>query len=139
LDLFARFARGLAGTRSLAVTVSAEGGVMRCEHPAGIGQPVDPAAVALAAGWFLLAIRQTKAAQTLHNAVLLTLEDGVHTEALDLLNPYSTRVLPEGMIEAIAARLGQAPRRLPAADYGAFRARSAAFLKAVSVKGPNAG
>ncbi len=115
--LFARLALGLAGTRDVSLDLRTHGGALHVGHRAETGGEVEPAALVLSAVWLLLALGRPEAAETLHNAVLKTLEEGVHTNALEPLNPYSTWVVPERMIEAIEARLGQKPRRLEAVRY----------------------
>jgi hypothetical protein len=116
--VFEGFALGLTGTHGLSTALERRGGALYSHHAAPEGAAVDPATLVLAAVSVLAATGRVDAAERLHNAVLSTLEDGVHTDALELLNPYSTRVPPQHMIEAIASRLGQVPRRLTPARYG---------------------
>jgi hypothetical protein len=115
--VFERLALGLTGTHKLATTLECRGSALLSHHVAPEGTAVDPATLVLAAGTLLAATGRVDAAERLHNAVLTTLEDGLHTDALELLNPYNTRVPPARMIEAIASRLGQVPRRLTQARY----------------------
>jgi hypothetical protein len=125
-NVFERLALGLTGTHKLATTLEFRGSGLFSHHVAPEGAAVDPATLVLAAVPLLAATGRVDVAERLHNAVLRTLEDGVHTDALELLNPYSTRVPPERMIEAIASRLGQVPRRLIPARYANVSGPSAA-------------
>ncbi len=132
--VFTAAALGLNGSSALACRI--EGGRNRLwfTHESDRAAPVEPAAMVQALGWLLLAIGKPGVAACLHNAVLKTLEDGVHTDALSLLNPYATLVGDTAMLDAITSRLGQKPSRLGAVDYGAPRARtqSRATLTCVS-------
>lgn len=116
-EVFKRLALGLTGTHNLSTTLERRNATLFSYHVAPEGVAVDPAALVLSAVSVLAATGRIEAAERLHNAVLRTLEEGVHTDALELLNPYSTRVPPERMIEAIASRLGQLPRRIEPARY----------------------
>ena len=116
-ELFERLALGLTGTHSLSTRLEARNDALVSYHAAAEGAAVDPAALVLAAVGLLAATGRDEAAECLHNALLKTLEEGVHTDAMELLNPYGTRVAANRMIEAIGARLGQLPRRLAPAHY----------------------
>jgi isocitrate dehydrogenase len=87
-------------------------GSLRCEHRASPDKPVDPGAIVFASVWALACSGQGRAAATLQDALLRTLEDGIHSRALSPLHPYSKAVRPEQMMEAIAGRIGQSPRQL---------------------------
>jgi hypothetical protein len=130
-NVFERLALGLTGTHRLATTLERRGSALFSHHVAPEAAAVDPATLVLAAAPLLAATGRVDAAERLHNAVLSTLEDGVHTDALELLNPYSTRVPPERMIEAIASRLGQVPRRLTPARYANVSRPRVGHLKRV--------
>ena len=118
-SVLARFAVGIAGTRALDVRISLDSDGLRWEHRTSRADSVDPVAVVLSGARLLQVAGQQNAAMRLHDAVLRTLEDGVHTSALPVLLPYSTRVTPARMIEAIGERVGQKPRRLAAARFPA--------------------
>lgn len=115
--LFERLALGLAGTRDLSVRLSASECQLQVGHQASATAKVDPSSLVLSAAWMMLATGRVEVAEKLQNAVLKTLEEGVHTNAIEPLNPYSTWVVPERMVEAIASRLGQSPRRLKPVEF----------------------
>ncbi|MHA7871428.1 MAG: hypothetical protein ACX939_03670 [Hyphococcus sp.] len=85
--------------------------------------PVE--AVMLSGVAALVSSHRYTAATTLHNALLRTLEDGLHSAAIRHVGPY-TRILEDhALIAAIGERLGEAPRRIEPVAY-ASRARGAA-------------
>ncbi len=122
--VFTAAALGLNGSSALACRV--EGGRNRLwfTHERAPAEPIEPAVMVQALGWLLLTIGKPGVAACLHNAVLKTLEEGVHTDAIRVLNPYATIVGDTAMLDAITTRLGQKPSRLTAVDYGAPRART---------------
>lgn len=133
--LFSAAAIGLNGSEALSCKIEAGRNKLWFAHENNQQTaPVEPGAMVLALGWLLVAIGKPGVAACLHNAVLKTFEDGVHTDALSLLNPYATQVADTAMLDAISARLGQKPSRLTAVDYGAHRTRvqSRATLTCVS-------
>ncbi len=121
--IFASAAIGLNGSQALACKIEAGRNRLWFTHETTHTTPVEPAAMVLALGWLLIAMGKPGVAGCLHNAVLKTLEDGVHTDALSLLNPYATQVGDTAMLDAITGRVGQKPARLPAVDYGTQRSR----------------
>lgn len=63
-------------------------------------------------------IGQTAVAETIHNAWLKTLEDGIHTGDIAGAEHTVEKAGTEGFANAVVARLGQMPQKLPAASYG---------------------
>ncbi len=122
--LFAAAAIGLNGCEALACKIEAGRNKLWFAHEnSQQGAPVEPGAMVLALSWLLVAVGKPGVAACLHNAVLKTFEDGVHTDALSILNPYTTQVGDTAMLDAITARLGQKPSRLTPVDYGVQRTR----------------
>ncbi len=78
----------------------------------------NPSGLLQAAVLMLIHIGQPQAAARIKNAWLKTLEDGIHTP--DIYDPQTSRqkVGTEAFAEAVIARLGQLPERLPPARFG---------------------
>jgi isocitrate dehydrogenase len=75
----------------------------------------NPSGLLLATIEMLHHIGKTRQAQAIHNAWLVTLEDGIHTK--DIANPATVRqVGTQEFTRAIIDRLGQTPKHLPAAE-----------------------
>lgn len=66
-------------------------------------------------------IGQTEVAENIHNAWLRTLEDGIHTGEIASDDHTVEKVGTEGFANAVVARLGQKPEKLPVAAYGGGR------------------
>ncbi len=81
----------------------------------------NPSGLLLGAIMMLVHIGQNDVAESIHNAWLKTLEDGVHTgDIYKEGNGISKeKVGTEGFTKAVIARLGQKPTTMPAIDYGA--------------------
>ncbi len=75
----------------------------------------NPSGLLLGAVMMLIHIGQPKVAQTIHNAWLRTLEEGMHTS--DLAQSGDTPLSTDAFADAVIARLGQQPQRLPAIAY----------------------
>ncbi len=133
-SVFVAAAVGLNGSEALACKIEgARNKLWFCHENSQPSAPIEPAAMILALGWLLVAIAKPAVGACLHNAVLKTLEDGVHSDALSLLNPYSTQVGDTAMLDAITERLGQKPARLTPVDYGAQRTRGPARVRLTCV------
>lgn len=117
-EVFAAAAHSFNGTAALAVKVEAGPERLFFVHEASGATPVEPGVLVQALGWLMLALGKSGAAARLHNALLKTLEDGIHTDAMALLNPYARIVADTAMLDAIGERLDQKPSRLNAVDYG---------------------
>lgn len=75
----------------------------------------NPSGMLLASTMMLQHIGQSETASLIHNAWLRTIEDGQQTADLNRTNPLSTM----DFARAVCERLGEMPRRLPAAIYPA--------------------
>ncbi len=75
----------------------------------------NPSGLLLAAVQMLVHLGQPEAAARIHNALLRTLEDGVHT--LDIAAQDGPAVGTQAFAEAVCARLGLEPRRLTPVRY----------------------
>jgi len=79
----------------------------------------NPSGLLLAAVMMLVHIGQPAVAETIHNAWLRTIEDGVHTAelhgSLSIGRPFGSMDFADAVID----RLGQTPQKLPAVHYGA--------------------
>ncbi len=82
---------------------------------AGTGQ-ANPSGLLLGAVMMLVHIRQADVAQTIHNAWLRTIEDGLHTA--DLKGERTQRVVStDAFGQAVIERLGQLPQHFGAVAY----------------------
>ena len=79
----------------------------------------NPSGLLLASVLMLVHIGHVEAAQTIHNAWLRTLEDGLHTH--DMFNEVSSKrsVGTREFAHAVTERLGQRPERMPPVSYEA--------------------
>jgi len=77
----------------------------------------NPSGLLLSAVMMLVHLGRAKPATDIHNAWLCALEDGVHTGDIFREGTSRQRVGTRGFAEAVIARLGQRPRRMPAVDY----------------------
>jgi len=122
-EVAAAIAANAAGPATLAPTSSLgrRGGLYAAAFGAGpqacaVGL-ANPSGLLLACVTMLLELGEARAAETIHNAWLRTLEDGVRTSdmcgALFFGRPTDT----EGFTDAVIARLGRRPSRLAPAVY----------------------
>lgn len=65
----------------------------------------------------LIHIGQNEVAENIRNALYKTIEDGVHTADIYNENSSSEKVGTKEFTEAVIARLGQKPSKLPAANF----------------------
>ena len=132
-EAIASMGAALSGTRACAARVIFAGPEEHFEDisTAGGDQAAsrDPSGLLLAAIWLLRRAGEPLAAERLHNAWLRTLEDGIHTDGLKLLNPYCREVSPAEFGDALADRLGQQPRHRPAAHYASTRPKQPGLLR----------
>ncbi len=77
----------------------------------------NPSGVLLAAVSMLVHIGQGDVAETIHNAWLRTIEDGIHTGEIYRAGVSTERVNTAGFTQAVIARLGQKPVTLAAVSY----------------------
>jgi isocitrate dehydrogenase len=82
------------------------------------GQDVaNPSGLLLGAVQMLVHVGQGQVAETVHNAWLATIEDGVAT--VDVVAPDATAVGTRAFADAVIERLGRTPATLPAVRYPA--------------------
>lgn len=77
----------------------------------------NPSSLLHAGVMMLVHLGQCDVATRVHNALLRTLEDGVHTGDIFTPEQTSTRVSTEEFATAVVARLGQEPQRLTPVHY----------------------
>lgn len=77
----------------------------------------NPSGLLLGAVMMLVHIGQPEVAESIHNAWLKTLEDGIHTGDIYDEGISKERVDTKGFTDAVIARLGQRPSQLSAVDY----------------------
>jgi hypothetical protein len=131
---FAAAAVGLSGTEKLAFEVRGESDLVHFAHYTPSPGPVEPAALIFASVWLLLGLGEHSAAERLHNALLLTLEEGLHTRALQLNNPYTRVLSPDELIKAVEDRLDRHPRHLARVHYSPRSFRSAVGPNLIEVR-----
>ena len=86
--------------------------------PRRAGQNVaNPTGLLLAGVQMMVHIGQPEVAENVHNAWLKTIEDGIHTYDIHTEGESTEKVSTSGFADAIIARLGQKPQRLPIAHY----------------------
>lgn len=73
-------------------------------------------------------IGQNEAATRIHNALLKTLEDGVHTGDIYKEGSSKQKAGTKDFAEAVCARIGEKPGHFDAVDYGSSNARKAMKL-----------
>lgn len=99
---------------------------------AGQGK-ANPAGLMQAAGLMLTHLGQAEIAGRMGNALLRTLEDGIHTADLGHSSHTTRRVGTEAFTDAVIARLGASPRSLapfpPGDNRGPVRVRTQALAK----------
>lgn len=82
------------------------------------GQEVaNPSGLLLAAVLMLIHIGQPAVAQSIHNAWLCTLEQGIRTQELNVDAADNDAVSTSAFAQAVIDRLGQLPKQLPTAHY----------------------
>jgi isocitrate dehydrogenase len=88
--------------------------------PRRAGQDVaNPSGLLMGAVMMLVHVGQGDVAARVHNAWLRTLEDGIHTYDVHDAAAGGRVVGTRGFADAVVARLGQEPERLPAVRYAA--------------------
>lgn len=109
---------GLAGSANFGQTAS----LFEAIHgsaPDIAGQDIaNPSALIRAANMMLVHLGYNQIAETIENALLKTIEDGIHTA--DIYSEESTKkVGTQAFAKAVIDRLGQKPERLPAKQFKA--------------------
>lgn len=122
-DIVSDIAAEVAGSVGLApsANIGPKGAMFEAIHgsaPALAGlDAANPSGLLLAGVMMLVHLGQGAAAARVHNALLRTLEDGIHTA--DIAGPATlSQVGTRAFADAVIARLGLRPQRLAAVDYG---------------------
>jgi isocitrate dehydrogenase len=110
---------GLAGSANIGEHVS----MFEAIHgsaPRRAGQNLaNPSGLLLGAVMMLVHIGETEVAERVHNAWLRTIEDGIHTYDIYEDGKSKEKVGTKEFADAVAARVGQSPQTLKAAQYKA--------------------
>ncbi|MEO1643011.1 MAG: NADP-dependent isocitrate dehydrogenase [Pseudomonadota bacterium] len=77
----------------------------------------NPSGLLLAGVMMLVHLGQPAVAETIHNAWLKTIEDGIHTADIFDAEVSTEKVNTQGFADAVIARLGQMPTKLNAVTY----------------------
>jgi isocitrate dehydrogenase len=86
------------------------------------GQDVaNPSGLLLAGVMMMVHVGQANVAERIHNAWLKTIEDGIHTRDIFREGISAEKAGTMAFADAVIARLGQNPVRLPAVSYAAAR------------------
>lgn len=108
---------GLAGSANIGLK-SAMFEAIHGSAPKRAGQDVaNPSGLLLGAVQMLVHLGEAKAAETIHNAWLKTLEDGIHTYDIFKETQSRKKVGTQAFAEAVIERLGQMPKQLKAVHY----------------------
>jgi isocitrate dehydrogenase len=120
---------GLAGSANIGEHVA----MFEAIHgsaPRIAGQNVaNPSGLLLGGVMMLVHVGQVEAAARIHNALLRTIEDGVHTGEVYKEGISKEKVGTREFADAVIARLGQEPRALKAVRYEAGRPALAGMWK----------
>lgn len=122
-DILSDVAAQIAGSVGLAgsANIGEHGAMFEAIHgsaPRRAGQNLaNPSGLILSAVQMLVHVGLPEVAEKIHNAWLVTLEDGIHT--YDIFNPQVSKekVGTKEFAKAVIARLGQVPTQLKAAHY----------------------
>jgi isocitrate dehydrogenase len=90
----------------------------------------NPSGLLLAGVMLLVHLGQQEVAEQVHNALLRTIEDGIHTPDIYKEGISNRQVTTEGFTEAVIERLGKRPDKLDAVDYVSGDGRSRGIPKA---------
>ena len=108
---------GLAGSANVGEKVSMFEAIHgSAPDIAGLGI-ANPSGLLMAGVMMLVHMGQTEAAERVHNAWLLTIEDGVHTKDIFQLENSTTQVNTEKFVRAVIERLGDFPKKLAPVSY----------------------
>ncbi|MEO0514079.1 MAG: NADP-dependent isocitrate dehydrogenase [Planctomycetota bacterium] len=124
-DIISDIAAQIAGSVGLCGTsnIGQEVAMFEAIHgsaPDIAGQNVaNPSGLILAAVQMLVHLGKPKVAEQIHNAVLATIEAGIHTPDLYNQTISCEKVGTTEFADAVIVRLGQSPKQLKAAEYHA--------------------
>jgi isocitrate dehydrogenase len=120
---------GLAGSSNIGDNVS----MFEAIHgsaPDIAGQNIaNPTGLLQGAIMMLVHLGKNKVAEKIHNALLKTLEDGIHTGDIFKAESSKEKVGTDRFTHAVIERLGQVPTILPVAHYGSHEAISSKNIK----------
>lgn len=125
-DILSDVAAQIAGSVGLAgsANIGEHGAMFEAIHgsaPRRAGQNLaNPSGLILAAVQMLVHVGLPDIAQAVHNAWLVTLEDGIHTYDIFKEKVSKEKVGTREFGRAVIARLGQLPKQLKAAHYKAI-------------------
>ena len=125
---------GLCGTSNIGETCSMFEAIHGSAPDIAGLDMANPTGLLLAAVQMLVHVGKPGAAQTIHNAVLCTIEDGIHTADLFEEGQSRERVGTAAFADAVIARLGQEPEHLPAARYAAAAVAASDLSVAASTR-----
>lgn len=124
-DILSDIAAQVAGSVGLAPSANIGGHAAMFEAihgsaPQIAGQGIaNPSGLLLSAVMMLVHVGQPQVAQKIHNAWLLTIEDGIHTADIYAETISSRKVGTDAFTNAVIERLGLEPRMLAAVRYRA--------------------
>ena len=122
-DILSDVAAQIAGSVGLAVSanIGAHGAMFEAIHgsaPRRANQNLaNPSGLILASVMMLVHIGLPKVAESIHNAWLCTLEDGIHTYDIYNANISKEKVGTKEFADAVIARLGRLPKTLKVIHY----------------------
>ncbi len=123
-DVLSDVAAQIAGSVGLApsANIGAQASMFEAIHgsaPRRAGQDLaNPSGLLLAGVMMLVHIGQPKAAETVHNAWLKTIEEGIHTYDIFADGVSKQKVGTAAFADAVIARLGAQPESLAPVSYG---------------------
>lgn len=126
-DILSDIAAQIAGSVGLAgsANIGEHGAMFEAIHgsaPRRAGQNLaNPSGLILAAVQMLVHIGLPECGETIHNAWLKTLEEGIHTYDIFKPNISKQKVGTQEFANAVVQRLGQKPKTLKPAHYGTIR------------------
>ncbi len=122
-DILSDIASQVAGSVGLAGSANIGGEVAMFEAVHGSAPDIagkdvaNPSGILLAATQLLVHVGQAAVAETIKNAWLTTIEDGIHTNDIFREGLSAQRVGTAGFTDAVIERLGQQPRQLTPVHY----------------------
>jgi isocitrate dehydrogenase len=143
-DIISDIAAQIAGSVGMApsANIGEHGAMFEAIHGSALqiaGQNVaNPSGLLLSAVMMLNHVGQPEVAQTVHNAWLRTLEDGVHTQGIFKESSSTRRVGTKGFTNAVIERLGELPRTVKSVSYNRYGQESefATMLTPVERRAP---
>lgn len=122
-DILSDVAAQIAGSVGLAgsANIGAQGAMFEAIHgsapPLAGKDKANPSGLLLAGVMMMQHVGRSAVAEAIHNAWLCTIEDGVHTYDIYKQGFSSQLVGTQAFADAVIARLGRKPSRLPPVSY----------------------